>query len=66
MKASKDGLWAYEMNEVAAVLWDGIEADSTPESLAAKLQEVFDISSAEALRDTNEFLTEMKSIGALD
>ncbi len=66
MKASRDGLWAYELNEIAAFLWNNIQPGVDEPSLAKKLSEEFDVSPEEAATDTASFLHEMRAIGAIE
>lgn len=66
MKASRDGLWAYELNEIAAFLWKNIGPDVDENTLAQRLSEEFEVSPQEAASDTGAFIAEMRSIGAIE
>lgn len=55
------------LNETAAFLWEeAAKADFTPETLAQKLTENYDVSLDNALRDVNAMLEEWSKLGLIE
>ena len=53
-------------NDVSAFIWENIEEVETVEELTKMICEEFEVSFEEALRDTEEMVTEMKKAGWIE
>ena len=65
LKPGQEGLWVYELSETAAFLWDCLDCCATEEELAKNLTENFTVSFDESLDGVKEFISDMKSCGAV-
>lgn len=55
----------YTSNAVGARIWQGIEAQSTPEAIAARVSDEFDVPCDRALDDVARFIANLAGIGLL-
>ena len=53
-------------NDVSAFIWENIEEVETVDELTKMICEEFEVSFEEALRDTEEMVTEMKKAGWIE
>ena len=53
------------VNETGAFLWQQLEAEHTPETLAAALTGAYEVDLPRALKDVQAFLEQLKGTGAL-
>ncbi|MEI7026104.1 PqqD family protein [Paenibacillus sp. y28] len=52
-----------KLSESGAVCWELLKEDQSMSSLVAGLQEIYDVTEEEAIRDIDSFLTEMIKAG---
>lgn len=53
------------VNETGALLWELLEKEQTADALAAELVERYEVELPRAQKDTNEFLEQLRRVGAL-
>lgn len=60
------GLWAYELNEAAAFVWERLDGKAGIPELAARLREEFDLPEETALQDVEELISDLRSLGVIE
>lgn len=55
----------YTLNEVGTRIWEMVPETADPAAIAERLAEEFQVSPAEAARDTREFLSELEAAGLI-
>ena len=55
----------YNLNEVGAFIWENLDGEKTLEDIRNKLTEEFDITAQDAEIDLNDYISDLKEIGAL-
>lgn len=53
------------LNETGAFIWELLKEERTPDELAEALVEEFDVEFDQAKKDVEEFLKQLKELGAL-
>ena len=54
------------VNEVGAFIWDVLHTPTDLEGLVSRITSEYDVDAATARQDAEEFLTELRRIGALE
>lgn len=62
----EEGLWAYELNETATFLWEELERAAGVGELAARLGKAFELPEEVALRDAEELVSDLRSLGVIE
>ena len=65
-KAAQQFTGLVTVNAVGAFLWDELQHPTDPDRLTARLCEEYEVDETTARRDTEEFLEELRRIGALE
>lgn len=55
----------YNLNAVGAFIWENLDGEKTLEDIRNKLTEEFDITAQDAEIDLNDYISDLKEIGAL-
>lgn len=64
-EASKSFHGMISLNETAALIWNGLAAGNSVESIASELSVQYNISEEKALSDINELIEKMNKAGIL-
>ena len=65
LRSGDEGWLLYELNDVAVFLWNQIDGKNTENEIAQALMNEHDVPKELALADTQEFLADLKGIGAV-
>jgi hypothetical protein len=65
LRPGKDGLWLYELNETGQFLWSLLASEKSGEELIHSLCEEYELTTEQASEDLAAFLSDLKSIGAV-
>jgi hypothetical protein len=65
-EASKDFHGMIKLNATAKIIWEGVASGLSPEQIAQKLAEEFDVELDVALSDTQEVIAQMSENGFLE
>ena len=55
----------YNLNPVGAFIWQHLDGEKSLQEIAAMITEEFDVSGKQAESDLNDFVDELKDIGAV-
>lgn len=65
-KLSTDFNGVVSLNDMAVVMWDLLENDTTPEALLAAILAEYDVTAEQAKADIAEFLQQLRTLGCLE
>lgn len=65
-KAGKSFNGMINLNETSTIIWKGVSDGLSDVEIAAKLTEVYDVSSEKALADTRKIISQMKTEGFIE
>ena len=54
------------LNELGSLIWNALSEDLTLDALTARITDVYEIDTATAKADAEEFLAELRRVGALE
>lgn len=54
------------LNELGSFIWNALSEDLTLDALSARITDVYEIDTATAKADAEEFLAELRKVGALE